>query len=338
MGVSLQWLAPLWRSSSGRYSVVKRTANRGSTLPEHETGTPNPLGLTLLAACAVAALSCGGKQPSIESAWNKTRAVADSQLPHAAGGVVSPLEASTERLGGRTRTIHARPEEAGSAGAAHMRGHLVRAGLEELKFAEARHFWQKRTYTGDTSSLEYWLVPGTIVRVVWANKWGWAAIAADSLVPAEYCAIYVGSAPDPITPDARHWGKPGAVYCDNHTEASLGRSVLYGAETPEQTLVRHAMSRLPTSLVQLVIGQDAYRKTQYTYARRVEPMALQYGWEPGVKVRMLFSNSEGWAAEATYDLLPGRSCVIFGGEVPKRPTTAAERREPPRERVPACDD
>ena len=306
---------------------------------EHEMGTTHlRLGITLV-ACAVAAWSCGGKKPSLESGWNGRATLADSQLAHRTGGVVSPIEASTERLAARMRGAHLHPQPpAGDAGAGHMRGHLVRSGLEELKFSEARHFRQKRTYTGDLSSLDYWLVPGTIVRVVWANKWGWAAIAADSLVPGEYCAVYVGSAPDAIMPDARHWGKPGQVYCDNRTEvAPIGRSVLYGGETPEQTLVRHAMTKMPTSLEQLVIGQDAYRKTQYTYARRVEPMALQYGWEPGVKVRMLFANSEGWAAEATYDLLPGRSCVIWGGEVPKHPTTA-EGREPLKERVPVCDE
>ncbi|HTC23826.1 MAG TPA: hypothetical protein VK688_05650, partial [Gemmatimonadales bacterium] len=83
--------------------------------------------------------------------------------------------------------------------------------------------------------------------------------------------------------------------------------------------------------------QEAYRKTQYTYSRRVEPMALQYGWEPGVRARMLFASSEGWAAEATYDLLPGRSCVIWSGEVPKQPATAAQGRESPKDGVPVCD-
>ncbi len=294
----------------------------------------------ILVACTVAAWSCrGDKKPSLESGWNGRAALADSQLARGAGGIVSPIEASTERLAARMRGAHPRPQPPGpDAGAGHMRGHLVRSGLEELKFAEARHFRQKRTYTGDLSSLEYWLVPGTIVRVVWANKWGWAAIAADSLVPGEYCAVYVGSAPDAITPDARHWGKPGEVYCDNRTEAGpIGRSVLYGGETPEQTLVRHAMTKMPTSLVQLVIAQEAYRKTQYTYSRRVELMQLQYGWEPGVKVRVLFATSDGWAAEATYDLLPGRSCVIWGGEVPKPPTTA-QGREPARQGAPVCDE
>jgi hypothetical protein len=296
-------------------------------------------------ACAVAAWSCGGgSKASIESGWTAHGPpVADTQQ---AGGVVSPIEASTERLAARTRgapRMLPDPPDPPDPPVPHtrtrgMRGHLVRSGLEELKFAEARHFREKRTYTGDVASLEYWLVPGTMVRVVWANKWGWAALAADSLAPDEYCMVYVGSVPDVIAPDARHWGKPGEVYCGNHTEAgSIGRGVLYGDETPDQTLVRHAMTKMPTSLTQLVPAQESYRKTQYTYSRRVELMALQFGWEPGVHVRMLFASSEGWAAEATYDLLPGRSCVIWGGQVPKHPVTA-QGREPAGPGVPVCDE
>ena len=299
---------------------------------------PNPGLWPLVLGCAVAASGCGGKKPALESGWTGRPAKADSQA--GGGAVVSPIEASTERLGARTRaSTPPRPQPpAEAAGASHMRDHLVRSALDELKFAEARNFRQKRNYTADISALEYWLVPGTIVRVVWANKWGWAALAADSLAPAEYCMIYVGSVPDAITPDVRHWGTPGQVYCDNRTAGgSIGRGVLYGGESPEQTLVRHAMSKMPTSLTQMVVAQEAYRKTQYTYSRRVEPMALQYGWEPGIRVRMLFASSEGWAAEATYDLLPGRSCVIWSGEVPKQPATAAQGRESPKDGVPVCD-
>jgi hypothetical protein len=97
------------------------------------------------------------------------------------------------------------------------------------------------------------------------------------------------------------------------------------------------MTMMPTNLMQLVVSQDAYRKVQYTYARRIEPMALQFGWQPGVRVRMLFADSEGWAAEATYDLLPGESCVIWAGVVPRRPATKAQRIVADRERLPVCD-
>jgi hypothetical protein len=307
----------------------------------------NHQALRALLACAVGVWGCGGgKGPSLESGWvgaltrSRGAAPADTQVAHAGtGAVVSPIEASTERLGARTRGAMAPRVEPSAAAARTMRTATVRSALDLLKFSQLRNFRLKRTYTRDIATLDFQRPAGTIVRIVWANKWGWAALAADSAVPGQYCAIYVGSAPDAITPDARHWGKPGQAYCDGRTESpTIGASVLYGDETPDQTLVRYAMTMMPTNLTQLAISQDAYRKVQYTYARRIEPMALQYGWEPGVRVKMLFANSEGWAAEATYDLLPGRSCVIWGGTVPKLPVTATDKIEAEDEGVPVCDE
>jgi hypothetical protein len=310
--------------------------------------------VTVAGVCALALGCRGGQHSSLDAGWVGnpwTGAVTkltptDSALARSdAGGVsgVSPVEASTERLAARTRVATA--ETRAGSGAkrpehlAHMREAEVHAALERFKYAQAHLFRLKRTYSGEPGALDFQRPAGTIVRVVWANRWGWAALAADSLVPDEYCSVYVGSVPDAITPTAHHWGKPGAIYCDGRTDGEpIGRSALYGSETPEQTLVRYAMTMMPTNLMQLAVSQDAYRKVQYTYARRIEPMALQYGWQPGVRVRMLFANSDGWAAEASYDLLQGRTCVIWGGAVGQRPATRAQRRIAQQEGVPVCDD
>ncbi len=306
---------------------------------------PRRLGLRLaLVAYVAAGWSCGGGGgAAMESGWvgasgRHTAAPADSQLTRRANeGVVSPIEAFTERPARSRAAARARP--AAPAAAARMREWTVRSALEQLKWAQAKNFRLKRGYATDVVSLGYQRPPGTIVRIVWSNKWGWAALAADSLVPDQYCLTYVGSVPDAITPDSRRWGKPGQIYCDGRTaDATIGRETLYGDETPDQTLARYALTVMPTSLMQLAIAQEAYRKVQYTYARRIEPMTLQFGWEPGVRVRMLFANSEGWSAEATYDLLPGRSCVVWGGTVPQRPVTAADEVEAEDEGVPACDE
>jgi hypothetical protein len=307
-----------------------------------------------VSAVAALILGCGGDRPSLDAGWvgapwtSASRPAgppADSGLARAdgRGNTVSPIEASTERLAARTRVRP--PDRKPSAEAKrpprarHMREDQVRTALERFKYAQARMFRLKRTYAGEPPAGAYQKPPGTLVRVVWANKWGWAALAADSAAPGEYCSVYVGSVPDATTPDAHHWGKPGRVYCDGRTDSeSLGRSVIYGDEEPDETLVRYVMTMMPTNLMQLAVSQDAYRKVQYTYARRIEPMALQFGWQPGVRVRMLFADSEGWAAEASYDLLPGESCVIWAGVVPRRPATKAQRRVPERQRVPVCDE
>jgi len=303
----------------------------------------------LAGAIAALVLGCGGERGSLDAGWvgtpwntaSRGAKVDSSQVGSDPGEGVSPVEASTERLGARTRvTSGARKAVAPvkRVRTVHMREGAVADALERFKYAQARSYRLKKTYSGRPETIDYQRPPGTIVRVVWANKWGWAALAGDSLAPGEYCSVYVGSVPDAITPDAHHWGKPGRVYCDGETDSdSLGPSVLYGDETPEETLARYAMTMMPTNLMQLVVSQDAYRKVQYTYARRIEPMALQFGWQPGVRVRMLFADSEGWAAEATYDLLPGESCVIWAGVVPRRPATKAQRIVADRERLPVCD-
>jgi hypothetical protein len=310
--------------------------------------------LTLAGTIAALIWGCGGgDRGSLDAGWvgapwtTASRGAAagrDSTMVRSdsRGTSVSPIEASTERLGARTRVSSTERRAAPArkvVRTVHMRERLVFSALERFKYAQARSYRLKRTYAGEPGALDYRRPPGTIVRVVWANKWGWAAIAGDSLAPGEYCSVYVGSVPEAIAPDARHWGKPGQVYCDGETESdSLGASVLYGEETPDETLARYAMTMMPTNLMQLAVSQDAYRKVQYTYARRIEPMALQFGWQPGVRVRMLFADSEGWAAEATYDLLPGESCVIWAGVVPRRPATKAQHLVAEKERLPVCDE
>lgn len=305
-------------------------------------------------AIAAVLLGCGGgSDRSLDAGWVGTpwnsaareTGRVDSTLVGAdtrGSTVVAPVKASTQRLAARTRVSaaeHKAPAAKHVVRTVHMREGPVRLALERFKYAQARMFRLKRTYTGDRGALDFERPPGTLVRMVWANKWGWAALAADSLAPGEYCSVYVGSVPDAVTPEANHWGKPGLVYCDGRTDSdSLGPSVLYGDEAPDETLARYAMTMMPTNLMQLAVSQDAYRKVQYTYARRIEPMALQYGWQPGVRVRTLFADSEGWAAEASYDLLPGESCVIWSGVVPRRPATKAQHRVPERERVPVCDE
>jgi hypothetical protein len=295
----------------------------------------------------------GGDRGSLDAGWVGSpwvtasrgaagRADSTQGQSNSPGAGVSPVEASTERLAARTRVSSERKAPSSArriVRTVHMREGIVRDALERFKYAQARSYRLKRTYTGEPGTLDYRRPPGTIVRIVWANKWGWAALAGDSLAPGEYCSVYVGSVPDAITPDAHHWGKPGRVYCDGETDSdSLGPSVLYGDETPGETLARYAMTMMPTNLMQLAVSQDAYRKVQYTYARRIEPMELQFGWQPGVRVRMLFADSEGWAAEATYDLLPGESCVIWAGVVPRRPATKGQHLVAERERIPVCDE
>jgi hypothetical protein len=94
---------------------------------------------------------------------------------------------------------------------------------------------------------------------------------------------------------------------------------------------------MKVDLRNLVHSQDFYFATQGVYARRTEPLALQYLWHPGVRVTVLAADARSWSAKATHDKLPGKSCVIWFGSVTQRPATDAEHRKEGRAGVPVCD-
>jgi hypothetical protein len=59
-----------------------------------------------------------------------------------------------------------------------------------------------------------------------------------------------------------------------------------------------------------------------------------------VSVQVIFAGGRGWTGIASHWGLRNRSCVIFVGlaeELPKLPSTRADRRTPTEEGVPACD-
>ena len=64
---------------------------------------------------------------------------------------------------------------------------------------------------------------------------------------------------------------------------------------------------------------------------------VQYSWSSGVTLHILFANSKGWSGEATYDQLPGKSCVVYGGTVTEVPATEERGLVPEHEGLVACD-
>jgi hypothetical protein len=301
----------------------------------------------LLLAAAALTVGCGTDGVrSLDSGWRFVhgRATRADSVRRAAGdtATLSAIEAPERRPASRTAAKPAAPRAdppRSPERAARMRTDYVQSTLHRLRAAEARFFAQRRTYSPDLADLSFAPPPGTRVTVVWASRWGWAAVAGDSLAPTEFCAIHVGSVPDPRTPAWHDWPRLGSMTCGSDSSgAAFGRALLYGDETPAQTLARHAVTQMRHNLLLLTESQESYRSAQGAYARRPERLTLQYGWQPGVHIRMLAATTAGWAAEATFDQLPGKSCVVWGGQLPERPKTQALGAEPEREGVPACDE
>jgi hypothetical protein len=96
-------------------------------------------------------------------------------------------------------------------------------------------------------------------------------------------------------------------------------------------------SILKNVLRNVVAAQDKYRTTHPIFATSVEALQVQAGSD--VKLQILGATSNGWRAKATHRARPGRSCVIFVGQVSasELPRTDGDGDMAGEERVPLCD-
>jgi hypothetical protein len=96
-------------------------------------------------------------------------------------------------------------------------------------------------------------------------------------------------------------------------------------------------SILKNALRNVVAAQDRYRATHPVFATSLEVLQVQAGSE--VKLQILGATPNGWRAKATHRARPGRSCVIFVGQVSglELPKTDGDGEMAGEERVPLCD-
>jgi hypothetical protein len=96
-------------------------------------------------------------------------------------------------------------------------------------------------------------------------------------------------------------------------------------------------STLKNVLRNVVAAQDKYRTTHPIFATSVEALQVQAGSD--VKLQILGASASGWRAKATHRARPGRSCVIFVGQVSggELPRTDGDGEMAGEERVPLCD-
>jgi hypothetical protein len=96
-------------------------------------------------------------------------------------------------------------------------------------------------------------------------------------------------------------------------------------------------SILKNALRNVVAAQDKYRTTHPIFATSVEALQVQAGSD--VKLQILGASASGWRAKATHRARPGRSCVIFVGQVSggELPRTDGDGEMAGEERVPLCD-
>jgi hypothetical protein len=96
-------------------------------------------------------------------------------------------------------------------------------------------------------------------------------------------------------------------------------------------------SILKNALRNVVAAQDKYRLTHPVFATSVEALQVQGGSD--VKLQILGATPNGWRAKATHKARPGRSCVVFVGQLSgaELPKTDGDGEMAGEERVPLCD-
>ena len=243
----------------------------------------------------------------------------------------------------------------------------IRTGLRRLVVAEETFFAENGTYTDDLERIQYKPAAGSSIRFLWVSGTGWAASGTHAGIAGKDCVIYVGrDRGAPTTLKYVRKGKEGVPVCDAAPSPRPAPKVANqpparpaappptpAAGTPPAVATRDAgaasdttsaldavtpVVALKVDLRNLVRSQQTFYAQQGLYARSTEPFALQYLWHRGVTVTILTADVESWSARATHTAWRGKSCVIYFGSVPTRPSTAADKHVADEPSEPVCDN
>lgn len=224
----------------------------------------------------------------------------------------------------------------------------IRRSLRRLVAEEEGFFAENGVYTQDFERLGFRPEGGSDIRFFWVKRDGWAASGTHAGVKGRDCVVFVGRVEHaPATRKYRRHSRAGAIVCDAQAPpppAAAPSSAATATPRPAQPDTGNALDAVDPLVVMkvdlrnLVRSQDTYFATQGIYARRTDPLPLQYLWHKGVSIRILSASRDSWSARATHASRPGTSCVIWYGPVANRPETEVRKRVPDRSAVPVCDE
>jgi hypothetical protein len=224
----------------------------------------------------------------------------------------------------------------------------LRRDLRRLVTAEETFFAENGTYSEDPSLIGFKPDQNTTIRFLWISRDGWAASGTHPALPGRDCVVFVGQAQAPPTTlkYIRH-GREGIPVCDDsprRAAPAASRGAPPPKPSPAAVDTGSALDVLNPAVAMKVVlrnlmrSQETYFANQGSYARRTEPLALQYLWHRDVKVKILTADAQSWAAKATHARSPGKSCVIWVGMPSRRPSTDAQHRQGAQSGEPVCDD
>jgi hypothetical protein len=265
--------------------------------------------------------------------------------------VAASDSAPTKRRPPATRPDTAVREATGPEAEAAFRS--VSQTLRRLVAAEQSFFAETGVYSADLGRVGFRPLGASNVEFLWVTKDGWAARATHPVLPGRDCVTFTGGGgPVPATRRMRRSGREGVVVCDfvfpappvrrpAPSPGDTARAPAPALAVVDTTSALDAVDpvvQMRVDLRKLAHAQTAYFGTQGTYSRRVETLPLQYGWQRGVSVTLIYADQRSWTARAMHEARPERSCVVWVGKPLRRPFTRAQQKVPPQSGVPVCDD
>lgn len=242
------------------------------------------------------------------------------------------------------------PVTAGELASEKMGFDQIRRSLRRLVAQEEGFFAENGVYTTDFERMGFRPEGASEIRFLWVKRDGWAASGTHTGIKGKDCVVFVGRTTSaPATQKYHRRSRAGAIVCDALSTppppaAAAPSSAARAGPPPAQPDTGNALDAVDPLVVMkvdlrnLVRSQDTYFGTQGIYARRTDPLPLQYLWHKGVSIKILSAAHDSWSARATHLARPGTSCVIWYGPVPDRPETEVRKRTPDRSAIPVCDE
>lgn len=276
--------------------------------------------------------------------------------PWLAGGACKELPRDFPKFAADTASVPAPPMDPPKAARARARARIspasdtaapslesesfakIRSNLKALVAAEEAFYAENGAYSEDFSFIHFKPEDEVEVRFLWISPEGWAASGTHPGLEGVDCVTFVGkAAAPPTTLRYVRSGREGVTVCDDAATASRPPLRKPDADSSNALAAVDPAVAMKVDLRNLVRSQNTYFAMQGIYARRTEPLALQYLWHPGVRVKILSADAHSWSARATHSRFPGGSCVIWVGAVPERPVTDRQALRADAPGIPACD-
>jgi hypothetical protein len=184
----------------------------------------------------------------------------------------------------------------------------MRSDLRNLITAQEIYETGNKAFANDIQLLPtFHPMMGAHVDIVSSDANGWAAVETMPVGAGvgRSCVIWIGSIDKSDRPstESEHKTFPEAeVACDGD---GLSQRAEWAAA---------AQSYMAFALRKLAKSEEKYAALNGHYtmdASKLEP----FSWDPGVSVAIVAATDGGWAAKASFVLFPGKTCVMWRGEL-----------------------